>query len=311
VTGITVGVDIGGTKTAAGIVTAEGAVGPLTTVATPVHAGPDAVLQAAIDAARRTLADWHGDRVTGCGIGTAGMVGPGGIISSATDLIPGWTGTDVRGGFADALGLPVVVLNDVQAVAVGECVRGAGAGFGDVLVVAVGTGIGGALVYGGRLVTGRTGAAGSVGHLPVPAPYESRCSCGRRNHLEAFSSGPAIADRYARLSGEPVDLPEIARRALSGDAVALEVIDQAGEVLGTALGGLVNVTDPDVVVIGGGVAAMAGLLATPVKRGLAAEALPGPDHVELRFAALGSSAAVVGAALAARHDGHSPLTKAT
>jgi glucokinase len=300
------GVDIGGTKILAAVVRPDGTTGPQARVATPAAGGPTAVLAAAVDTARAAIALAAGPPPMTCGVGTAGTVDANGVISFATDSLPGWAGTDLTAAFSSALSLPVTVLNDAHAAAVGEST----CGYTDALVVCIGTGIGGGLVCDGRLRTGRTGSAGAVGHVPVPAPRAERrrCGCGGVDHLEAYASGPAIAASYLQHAGaavpaKPVALPEIAALARGGDAVARLAIDQAGEVLGATLGGLANVLDPGVIVIGGGVAAVADLLAGPVGREFRAHALPGPATCDLRFSTLGSLAVVIGAAreATARH----------
>jgi glucokinase len=310
----TLGVDIGGSKIIAAVIGSDGQPGPRVLVPTPAALGPGAVLDAAIGAARDAIGaacDVAGERVVAaCGVGTAGTVGPGGVISYATAILPGWAGTDVRESFARALGLPVLVLNDVHAAAAGESAHGAAAGCATAVIVSIGTGIGGALARDGKVLTGRTGSAGSVGHVPVPAAERRRCSCGGWNHLEAYASGPAITASYREsvgcppgaspASGNPPALPVIADLARAGDPAARAAIGQAAGALGYALGGLLNVLDPDVVVIGGGVAALADLLSEPLRRGVAEHALPGPARAELRFSRLGPLAAVIGAGVAAR-----------
>lgn len=317
------GVDIGGTKILAAVVGPDGEPGPSARATTPAGEGPRAVLDTAISTARTVLAahgrsrgDGAGHSVRACGIGTAGTVGPDGVISHATDTLPGWAGTDVRAAFADALDLPAVVLNDVHAAAVGERAYGAARGHGTALVIWIGTGIGGAIVAADGVLSGRTGTAGAVGHVPVPVAVAvavdgdgQRCTCGAWDHLEAYAAGPAITARYMRraaaegcgkIADDQACLPAIASLARAGEPLALSVIEQAGTAIGGVLGGLANVLDPDVIVLGGGVAAVADLLERPVRRALADQALPGPARVVLAFSGLGPMAAVIGASVAAR-----------
>lgn len=305
------GVDIGGTKIVAAVLRPDGTTGPQARSATPAAQGPPAVLAAAIGVAREAIARAGGPPPSACGVGTAGTVGAAGVISYATDSLPGWAGTDVAAAFGDALNLPVTVLNDVHAAAVGELCRGAARGYPDALVVCVGTGIGGGLICDGRLRPGRTGSAGSVGHLPAPGREGRRCGCGGLDHLEAYASGPAIAAAYRRRAGQAdapgpgtSGLPRIAALARSGDPIARLAIDQAADALGAVLGGLASVLDPDVVVIGGGVAALADLLAGPVSREFRARALPGPATCRVTFSSLGPLATVIGAASTAASAAH-------
>jgi glucokinase len=306
------GVDIGGTKIVAAVLRPDGTTGPEARAATPAAEGPQAVLDAAIAAGRAAIAQAGCPAPSVCGVGTAGTVGPGGVIGHATDSLPGWTGTGVAAAFCGALNLPVTVLNDVHAAAAGESACGAARGYDDALVVYVGTGIGGGLICGGQLRTGRTSSAGAVGHLPAPRAAGRRCGCGGLDHLEAYASGPAIVASYLEharstatdtTADAPAGLPEIAALARSGDAVARLAIEQAAEVLGAVLGGLANILDPDVVVIGGGVAALADLLIEPVSREFRDRALPGPATCDLAFSTLGPLAVVIGAARAAALHG--------
>jgi glucokinase len=289
------GVDIGGTKTAAAVVTPDGRLLGLTQGKTPAAGGPDAVIGEALDVARAAMSSCAGP-VAGCGIGTAGTVSPDGVITHATSALPGWSGTDVAGAFRQSLGMPVVVLNDVHAYAVGEGSHGAAAGFDDALIVAVGTGIGGGILHQRKLLVGASGSAGSIGHLPVVGSESRQCPCGRWNHLEAYASGPAIEARYTETTGQPIGLPAIATKARAGDAPARSVINEAATILGRTLGAAANVLDPEVIVIGGGVAALEDLITEPLLRGLASEALPGPKGAQLRFTTLGAAAVILGAA---------------
>lgn len=184
------GVDVGGTKTAAAVVDACGRVLLSSVVATPARLGGAAVLEAAGAGAALTLerARAEGLRPEACGAGVAGVIGPDGVVTSATEALPGWAGVDVRSGLAAATGLPVRVVNDVHALALGEARFGAAADARSVLVVAVGTGVGGAFVHDRRLVAGRSGTAGSIGHTPVAGREGRRCPCGAEDHLEAYAS---------------------------------------------------------------------------------------------------------------------------
>jgi len=295
------GVDIGGTKIAAAVVDYDGVVQSRHAVATPVAGGAAAVLAASLDLSRRVL-DWAaatGIDITAVGVGSAGEVDTGrGVVTYASDNLPGWAGLALAAEFAAATGLPAVVDNDVNALALGESRFGAGRGFRDVLYVAVGTGIGGALVLDGRLRRGANWAAGEICHLVAAWDGDRACSCGRRGHLEAYASGPAMAERYAALAGlpEPPDLRVVAARAQAGDLVARRAIAEGAEILGITLGGLLNVLDPQALVIGGGVAELDDLWWGPLEAALRANPLPGPAKIALRRAQLGVDAVLIGAA---------------
>ncbi|SDS67587.1 ROK family protein [Microlunatus soli] len=254
---IALGIDIGGTKIAAGLVRSDGRILDRTTVPTPAREGSSAILDVACTTAE-SLLDRSPDRVVGCGIGSAGVIDPdSGTVSSATSSLADWVGTDLRGGVRRRLGLPVRVLNDVHAHAVAEARLGAGAGANRMLLLALGTGIGGALVDAGRVDRGRHGAAGHFGHLPVAEAAGLPCPCGRSGHLEAVASGPAILARCRdRLGDGPelTDTRDVFAAAAAGDIAARTVLDEAATAIGAATAGLINALDPDLVVLAGGLA---------------------------------------------------------
>ncbi|TYB41872.1 ROK family protein [Actinomadura chibensis] len=267
--GLYAALDIGGTKIAAGLVDGAGTVRRRARVPTPGGGGA-----AVLAAAARLLDGLGGADVRALGVGAPGVVDPAsGRVVSATGVLPGWAGTPVRRILADRTGLPVTVVNDVRAMAVGEARRGAAGGYRRVLHVSVGTGVGGALTTAGHPEHGSHGTAGEIAHLLVPERGPVPCGCGRRDHLEAVVSGPAIA--------------------AAGDA------PHAGTVLGRALAGLLAVLDPDAVVIGGGVARIGPPFLDAVAAAFGAEALAPLRATPILPSRLGADAPLVGAALLA------------
>lgn len=298
------GIDIGGTKTAAAVVCADGRVLARAVAPTPAPEGPDAVLAGAAALARQVLAATAAT-VVGAGVGTAGVVDHHtGSVRFATSSLPGWAGAPVAGRLAAALGLPVVVDNDVNVIAYGEVHIGPPQlRAGTVLFAAVGTGVGGAIVRDGRIDRGATGTAGELAHLVAGPPTGRPCGCGRRGHLEAVAAGPALAAAYgARVGGPAVALPAIADRARCGDLDAIAVIAEGAAALGRVLAGLVTVLDPVAVVLGGGVGEAGPLWWEPMTAAFRAECLPGPDSVVLRPARGGRLAGATGAALLGLHE---------
>jgi glucokinase len=297
---VVVGVDLGGTKIAAATVSADGGCGTVRTVPTPASAGPDAVLDAVAGLVRTVTADAGLGAV---GIGTAGVVDvAGGTIVSATDTFPGWPGTSVASGVRDRLAasgaVPVFVENDVDAHAAGESWRGAAAGARSALLVAVGTGVGGAVVLDGRPLRGAHHLAGELGHMPVPGADGLPCTCGRPGHLEAVAAGPAIHRRYLALGGDPDarDARDVVARAQRDDALADQVVRESATALGRAIAGVVTVLDPEIVVVGGGVAGSGDPWWPALDRSLRAEVVDVLAGLPLCRAALGGSAAIIGAA---------------
>ncbi|CAM3310023.1 ROK family protein [Occultella aeris] len=305
-----IGVDLGGTKTAAALVAADGNLRGLREVPTPATAGPDAVLDAVAGVVRQVAADLgtqagDGGSPVGLGVASAGVVeAQSGRIISATDAITAWAGTDVAGGLRARLtdvfapDAVVGVLNDVDAHAVGEAWIGAGAGREVVLMVAAGTGIGAGLVAGGLPWRGAHHSAGELGHLPSPDAVGLTCTCGRDGHLEAIAAGPAIHRRYLALGGDPAsaDTRDVARRAAAGEELAVRALTDTGRALGRGIAGIVTMLDPDVVVVGGGAAGAGELWWRPMEDELRRELIPPLAGIELRPARLGPGAAIAGAA---------------
>ncbi|TDD14203.1 ROK family protein [Nonomuraea diastatica] len=299
------GVDIGGTKIAAGLVTPEGTVRRRADAPTPAVRGPRAVVRTVVRLARELGLDG----VTCAGVGTAGVADPAGReIVGATDAIRNWAGTPLAASLEAELDLPVLVRNDVHAFLAGEL---AGSPWRTALGVTVGTGIGGALALDGHVVTGVRGAAGHVGHVPVPEAAGLACSCGAEGHVEAVASGPAMTAAFTgplpddpdlRRDQDPDTRPDLRRvvgAAGDGDAGAAGVLARGGRALGRALAGVVNVWDPDVVILGGGVLAAGELYMAPLRAALAAGVLPVLADVPVVTARLGDDAVLVGAASAA------------
>lgn len=301
-TALTIGVDLGGTKIAGALVAPDGTVvGDVVRVPTPAADGGEAVL-AAILGVVATLRRTHDD-VDAVGVAAAGVIDAEGRVTSATDLLPGWAGTPVSQRVAEATGLPAVTLNDVHAAALGEAAHGAGRGAGVMLLAAVGTGVGGGVVRDGRVVLGRAGVAGSVGHVVVPEAVGHVCSCGVVGHVEAVSSGPALERLHVAAGGEAVPLRRVAELAAAGDPRAAAVVADGARALGRALAGAVSVLDPDVVVVGGGVAQIGTAYLDAVAAALRENLMPAVRDVPVVAAALGTEAPVVGAAVAARRGG--------
>lgn len=299
----TLGIDVGGTKIAAALIDAEGHPHGLRAVPTLAHEGAEAILGRILALARAVMAKTS-VMPAAVGVGTGGQVDPTtGEILFATELLPGWTGLPLARRLREALGVPVRVANDVHAMALGEAIYGAGRGVRYGLYVAVGTGIGGGWVLDGRLYYGRSGLAGSVGHVKVE-PNGRPCTCGGRGCVEQYASGPAIAEHYRQLRGLAA-IPsgqEVVAAMNAGDPLAHLAVQEAGRWLGLALASLVNAMEPDVIVIGGGVAAAGEPFFSAIRASLAQHALPSARSTSVIPAALGPHAGVIGAGVLARQE---------
>ncbi|HSA50841.1 MAG TPA: ROK family glucokinase [Yinghuangia sp.] len=272
--GLTIGVDIGGTKILSGVVDASGTV--LEQVRVPTPTDPDAVADAICDAVRLLSRDRDVDAV---GLGAAGFIAADRATVLFSANVPAWVNEPLRDRIQEAVGLPVVVENDANAAAWAEYRFGAGAGHDDVVCLTVGTGIGGAIVQAGHLVRGRHGIAGEPGHMRV-VPDGLKCGCGNYGCWEQYASGSALT-RFARerAAGEPqaaekllalgdgtpegVRGPHITQAARLGDPVATAAFREVGEWLGQGMADLAAMLDPGAFVLGGGVSDAGELLLGP------------------------------------------------
>lgn len=293
-----VGVDIGGTKIAAGLVSRTGEAQGTARVATP-----DGGAEAVLDTVAELVAEVGSELpVAAIGVAAPGIVEPGtGVVTSATAIVPGWSGARVRPGLVARTGAEVVVDNDVRVMALGEAAAGNASEASDVLYVSVGTGIGGAFLRDGRLVRGARGSAGEIAHLPAPSVGSIACGCGHYDHVEAIAAGPAIAAAYrARCTAASTpELPEVVHRMCAGDADAAAVIREAATVLGRCLSGIVTACDVDAIVLGGGVAQIGDDFVRPLEDVLCAEVRPPGRAIPVLPAVLGTDAPVIGAGLLA------------
>lgn len=287
------GIDIGGTKIAGGLVTPEGKVIASIRRRTRLTGGT-AILKGAWGVANALLAR-STENVAGIGIGTGGQVDTArGVIVSATDILPDWTGTEVKTSFEQVFGLPCFVDNDVNALAVGEARFGAGHGLPTVLYLALGTGVGGALLLDGHVHYGATWTGGEFGHLLLTTD-----ATAPRKTLEDFTSGLGLVQTYRELTdftGEVTGEALAAEAASDPDGPAAKAVTRTGECLGFGLASLANVLDPDLIVIGGGLAAFGDSLLNPARLILKRYALPGPARCPVVPAFLGPETAVIGAA---------------
>lgn len=303
-----IGVDLGGTKTAAGVVNASAEVLFEETIPTLNRSGGDAILDATAGLVSRLMAVAResGAAVERVGIGSAGVIdATRGRVVSATDAIAGWAGTDLTAGLAVRLGLPagaVLAVNDVHAHALGEAWAGAAAGTASSLLVAFGTGVGGSFIVAGRPVLGHRHAGGHVGHFASPYAYDDRtplpCVCGGFGHVEAIASGPAVHETFLRLGGSNTveDTRAVFRMAGEGYPAAVGAIQLGASAAGQAVGGLANILDPEVVVVSGGLADAGPAWWAPMEQAVRAELLPALAGLPVLPAALGNTAAIIGAA---------------
>ena len=310
----TIGIDLGGTKVAAALVDADGRIVAAHVFPTNTAKGPDGIIDDIVACVKDKLGAAVGS-AQGLGIGVPGQVDDAsGEVDSAINL--GWQRVPLRAALERRLGLPVVVTNDVRAATWGEWVYGAGRGTDDLVTLFIGTGVGGGVVIGGRLLVGCTGAAAELGHVTIVTGGR-KCHCPNSGCLEAYVGGWAIAEaareavlrdreagrRLAALAGglERITAATVGDAYHQGDPLAVHLVAEISQHLAAGIVTLVHAFNPCLIIFGGGV--IEGL----PELAMLAEA-PARAHVfkasltRLRFAraALGRQAGVIGAAAMAR-----------
>ncbi|AXK32613.1 ROK family protein [Streptomyces armeniacus] len=310
--GLTIGVDIGGTKIAAGVVDEEGTILETCKVATPPTA--EGVVDA-IGGAVRTVSAQH--PVEAVGIGAAGYVDD----KRATVLFApniAWRHEALKDKVEQRVGLPVVVENDANAAAWGEYRFGAGQGHDDVVCITLGTGLGGGIVIGGKLHRGRFGVAAEFGHIRV-VPDGLLCGCGSQGCWEQYASGRALV-RYAQQraaatpenaevllglgdgTAENIEGRHISQAARAGDPVAVDAFRELARWAGAGLADLASLFDPSAFIVGGGVSDEGDLVLDPIRKSFRRWLVGGQwrPHAQVLAAQLGGEAGLVGAADLAR-----------
>lgn len=316
-----IGLDVGGTRIAAGLVERKGRIVREARASTP-KSGPFGVVDAIIDAIGEVSTGAHPSEIAGIGIGLPAQIDFGRqTVEFCTNLPLG--GVDMRGLVMSRTKHSVTIDNDGNTAALGESRFGAGKGARDFLMVTVGTGVGGGVFIDGQLYRGHRGLGGEIGHMVVDLDGPE-CPCGAKGHLEAFLARPAII-REGRAAAETYKGSGILRRAgddpelitaeimveaaNAGDEAAAEIMGRVGHVLGEALVGLVNLLNPQLILIGGGIGESCPLILERSTQAISSEALAGRRDVKVVLAELGNDAGVIGAAVLAfdEHDSREGL----
>ena len=301
------GIDIGGTTVKCGFFKNDGTFVEKWEIPTRKDNGGDLILPDIADAIRERL-EKHGvsmDDVEGIGVGVPGPVLDDGVVNGCVNL--GWGVFNVAEKLSALLGgIRVVAGNDANVAALGEQWRGGGKGFKNVVMVTLGTGGGGGIIIGGRILPGGHGAAGEIGHMQMRKNETAVCGCGKKGCLEQYASATGIV-RLAKLAladeTKPSSLRSLAEvtskdifdSAKTGDAMALKLVDTLGEMLGSALAHITAVVDPDVIVIGGGVSKAGQILLDAIVKHYHPAAFHACRDTEFKLAVLGNDAGMYGA----------------
>ena len=308
-----IGIDLGGTDIKAGLVSATGELSCQVVLPTYVDAGPKAVASRIAKATREVLTKAEEQRTTdiiGIGLGAPGLIiAETGVVHFSPNF-PGWTDIPLVDDVKKALGiqsLPVFMDNDVNAMTLGELRHGAGVGYQSIVALTLGTGVGGGVVIDGQVYHGSRNTAGELGHTVVE-PNGRYCGCGNQGCLEAYAGAKNIVERTqekiaagsnTKLTSE-LTPKRIAAAAHAGDSLAVEIFAETGVYIGIALTSIAHILNPEVAIIGGGIAeAGESLLFEPIRNEFTRRAMDIPGMMKVVPATLGNRAGIVGAAMLA------------
>jgi glucokinase len=288
------GLDIGGTKIAAGVVDPEGGVHGFVT--TPTDVSSETGLLRLFELGRQAVSE-AGLEIDAVGIGCGGPLDSANGVLVAPLHLPGWRDVPITALATEVFGRPAVLDNDAVAAAAGEHRYGAGRGARNMVYLTVSTGVGGGVILDGELHRGPSGNGGELGHVTVDW-HGRRCrGCGRRGCLEAYCSGTSIAERAQEAGMDGASAADVAQAALAGNPVAAELWDETCEALACGIISIANLFEPELVVLGGGVVRTGEQLLGPVRERVA-EHVIGPP-LRIVAAASGDAVGVVGAAAVA------------
>jgi glucokinase len=311
------GVDLGGTKILTAVVGDDGGIVARERVRTP-QGGPDSVVAAVAGTVDAVLAAAGVSRrdVIGIGVGAPGPLNPDtGIVFEPPNLA-GWRDVPFGALLAERLGIHAYLANDADAAALGEWRFGAGRGLDDLVYITVSTGIGGGIIIGGALLLGVSGTAGEIGHMTIDV-NGPRCVCGNTGCLEVLAAGPAIARAaqeavrggtvstlltHAGGRIEAITARIVAEAAAAGDALAAQVFNRAATYVGVGVANVLNLLNPAMVIIGGGVSNAGALLLDPVRTTARQRAFARPARdARIVLSSLGDDVGAIGAATVVFH----------
>lgn len=301
------GVDIGGTSVKMGLFSTEGELFDKWEIKTHTENDGEAILPDVAQSIKKKMEEkkigWA--EVEGVGIGVPAPVNAAGVVKNTANL--GWGYKAVRGEFEELIpGVKIEVGNDANVAALGEMWLGAGQGRRNMIMVTLGTGVGGGVITDGKVIIGENGAGGEIGHICVNYREEESCGCGKKGCLEQYASATGITRLAKMRLNKNEDATVLRERNVSAkavfdavkenDAVAIEIAEEFGRYLGHALANLSVVADPAVIVIGGGVSKAGEILLPFVERPFREKAFFANEDTEFALATLGNDAGICGAA---------------
>ncbi len=301
------GIDIGGTTVKLGLFTEEGNLVDKWEITTRKEESGRYILSDVAKSIESKIEERNlsKDQIVGIGVGVPGPVTADGTVIQCVNL--GWEIVNVANEVKALTGFQAKVGNDANVAALGEMWQGGGKGYNSIVLVTLGTGVGGGVIVDGQIITGSNGAAGEIGHLLVNYEEKDKCGCGKTGCLEQFASATGIVKEAKRLlskSTEPSKLREYEQLsaknifdcAKENDKLALELVDQLGRYLGIALSHVAAVVDPQAFVIGGGVSKAGSILTDAVKKYYNQYVMLALKNKEFNLAELGNDAGIFGCA---------------
>lgn len=300
------GIDVGGTSVKMGLFDMAGVVIDKWEIPTRTENGGERILPDIADSINQKIAEkqYLKEDIAGIGMAVPGPVDAAGVVNKAVNL--GWGVMPVKETMESLCGVPTVVGNDANVAALGEMWKGGGQGYTSLILVTLGTGIGGGVIVDGRLVTGADGAGGEIGHMHVADGEEEACNCGCKGCLEQYGSATGIvrlAKRYFAKSDKPSVLrdTDITAKAVfdaveKGDEAAKEIAGEFGEILGKGLAMIASVLNPAAFVVGGGVSKAGEVLFECIRPSFERYVFPGAKDAKFVLATLGNDAGIYGSA---------------
>lgn len=300
------GVDIGGTSIKIGLAKTSGWLFETRKIGTPIDLSAESFLLNISEVIKQRIhaRGLHPADFEGIGVGVPGPVDEKGVVHGCANL--GWGEVDVKGIMERALGIPVQVGNDANVAALGEMWQGGGKGYANLVMVTLGTGVGGGVIINKHIVCGQYGSAGEIGHLHVSDHESEPCGCSNFGCLEQYASATGIVRTATRLLDAhpeahsilrrmmPLDAKMVCDSARDGDELAVSAIEAAMDQLGKALSMISCVIDPEVYVIGGGVSLASDVLMPPLQRAYKRYAFPSSRDTAFKKATLGNQAGIIG-----------------
>lgn len=300
------GVDIGGTTVKLGFFDREGNLLEKWEIPTRTEEGGVNILPDIAESVRGKIKERQiaAEDVAGVGVGAPGPIDGDGVVHRAVNL--GWGTFSIKETLEDILHLPVMAGNDANVAALGEMWKGGGQGSSDLIVATLGTGVGGGIITGGKVLTGVGGAGGEIGHVHVEDAETETCNCGNKGCLEQYASATGItrlanrklaeSDKESVLRGGEISAKTVFDAVKQKDALAMEVAEEFGKYLGDGLAMIASVVNPDTIVIGGGVSKAGEILIDYIRPHYEKNVFHASRNVKFALATLGNDAGIYGSA---------------